>query len=1067
MGTLADITSKASNKNMRNLNSPMGIPKNAPSQSDGNGKSNFMSPTMASTKKTNASPISKDDTRNSTPTSVRLEKASTAKWMTSAAKRVGLRRVTADGTPRSKKEGLKLSSNAVTFPDKLSGFSYSKMPESPQPKPQPLSMLSDKPLPSPPVAQVMTSSYGEPRSLIDASEQPLRRTSPKSPRKQEEWPVLFPQKPTTPDAIRQILHQTTPEPVRLTSNGQERYPRLSGSQSANASLAQEPVTRLPPTVQIQRKQVSTNNLRENNAATSAANGGLGNDAHEATSKHSDSVPRDLKKAHRLSAGAAAVEKSTAEAKSVKEPRPTRTSSLRARIAAGQVIKDSPNKVLGFTDFTAERLPSANTSKEEMGSAAGSNARPSTSFGKVFTKKPSKEFLAGTRAPAQFVAGSRRPVARRPSSRNSLRSEAKASSPTSLEPSAPASAIPTTRTDTSSRKSSIPLFRNTVPTTTDGAYTKYLPIAHSMSIPSSEVGVPANDNFRIFDDRSNASTQDVGNSIAATAGGSDHMPALESIAESPKSTFRSKRLSSNSPTFGPMLKISSSADRLIMGTEGVNKENRPVAKTKSKELFRAVVTNEHRNSMKSKTLDHEAKNSTERPIPSQGVPEILQRDGSVTDAPKAAKVKAANLHSISTTHKLEGDAYKKSAEKTSKDNGSLGAMDTFVTTIEQRERPSNGTGEENQEAVRESFYSANPEPFIWPVEISPTPMSDAIPIVPAFLPRTLQKHVEKSGGISEITGANGVKERTDGYGTIPRDANFFEQSAPSTPKQTSENDTETSSSSFPPRSSSRMQHPDYTMDGSAKGSSTSSLDHTSTHLQNEISVYDFAKPNVSDADSFSRPIIGGPKKSHREISSQTINTDVTSKRDSAIRISHRSQSSVSKGLMSNFRGLFHKRTSDASETPTVRSNKKGSKRPTVNSHGSPSPSMSNIHPLHRPTQASINRTNATIQRSSGNSLLAAGAPSTPSFNSPLPTEISTTTSLAMQILESARMENSSPKKERLLSLGKIMVDSITQARDAEKAMEEAKQAARKAEVAYILCKKSVADVAGMVQGWRDN
>ncbi|KAL8876749.1 MAG: hypothetical protein Q9192_008807, partial [Flavoplaca navasiana] len=61
-----------------------------------------------------------------------------------------------------------------------------------------------------------------------------------------------------------------------------------------------------------------------------------------------------------------------------------------------------------------------------------------------------------------------------------------------------------------------------------------------------------------------------------------------------------------------------------------------------------------------------------------------------------------------------------------------------------------------------------------------------------------------------------------------------------------------------------------------------------------------------------------------------------------------------------------------------------------------------------------------------------------------------------ILESARKESSSPKKERLLSLGKIMVDSITQARDAEKAMEEAKQAARKAEVAYALCKKS---------GWR--
>ncbi|KAL8814989.1 MAG: hypothetical protein Q9223_005834 [Gallowayella weberi] len=1049
MGTLTDITSKASNKNIRDLNSPMGTSKNAPSQSHGNTKSNFMSPTMASTKKaTNASPAPKDDTRNSTPTSIRLEKASTAKWMTSAAKRVGLRRVAGDGTPRSKKEGLKLSSNTVTFPDKLSGFSYSKMPESPQPKPPSMSILSDKPLPSPPVAQVMTGSYGVPRSLIDASEQPLRRTSPKSPLKQEDWPVLFPEKPTSPDIIRQTLHQTTPEPVRLISNGQERYPRLSGSHSANTNPPQESMIRLPSSVQIQRKQVPANSFRDNSAATSAPNG-LDDDAHKVTSKYSDSLPSETKNAHRLSAGAAAVEKSTAEAKSIKEPRQTRTSSLRARISAGQVIKDSPNKVLGFTDFTAEKAPLTKTGKEALGSVAASQVRPSTSFGKVFTKKPSKEFLAGTRAPAQFVAGSRRPAARRPSSRNSLRSESRASSPNFLEPSRPAPAVPTARTEASSRKSSIPILRNNVPTATDETSPKHLPIAQSMSRQFSETGVTLNDDFKIFVERSNASTEYAGNGIVATAGNADHKGILESIAESPKSTFRSKRLSSHSPTFGPMLKISSSADRLIMGMEDVNKENRSLAKKRSKDLFRAAVTNEHRNSIKSKTLDHEATKSTGRSSSSQGVPESLQDDNSVA-------------------HK-EADSTMDFEEKTSRDNGSSENEDTLVIATEQRESPPNGTGKENQEAVRESSYSANPEPFIWPVEIGATPMSDAMPVVPAFLPEALQQHVHKSDSISQITGTDGVKERNDGSGTVPRKNNLVEnreQSAPSTPKQTSKSDTETPASSFPPRSSSRMQQPDYTVDGSAKGSPTSSSDQASMRLQNKISVQDFAKPNISDADSFSRLNDVGPKTAHREMSSRTIHTDVASKRDSSTHISQRSQSSVSKGLMSNFRGLFHKRTSDASETPNLRSNKKGCKRPTVNSHGSPTPSMSNIHPLHRPTQASINRSNATIQRSSGNSLVT-GAPGTPAVISPLPNEISTTTSLAMQILESARKENSSPKKERLLSLGKIMVDSITQARDAEKAMEEAKQAARKAEVSYVLCKKSIADIANMVQEWKDN
>ena len=64
-----------------------------------------------------------------------------------------------------------------------------------------------------------------------------------------------------------------------------------------------------------------------------------------------------------------------------------------------------------------------------------------------------------------------------------------------------------------------------------------------------------------------------------------------------------------------------------------------------------------------------------------------------------------------------------------------------------------------------------------------------------------------------------------------------------------------------------------------------------------------------------------------------------------------------------------------------------------------------------------------------------------------------------------MEQSSPKKERLLELGSVMVEALTQARDAERAMEEAKQAARKAEVAFLCCEKSVKDVTRSVMVWK--
>ncbi|KAL8732979.1 MAG: hypothetical protein Q9166_002377 [cf. Caloplaca sp. 2 TL-2023] len=1059
---------------MRNVNSPLQTPKNAPSQSDSNTvKGNFMSPTMASTKKANAPSTSREETRSATPSSIKLEKASTAKWMTFAAKRVGLRRVGGDGTPRSKKEGLKVPHNALTFPDKLSTPSHTKMPDSPRPKVTPASSLSDKPLPSPPIAQVMTNAIEEPRSLIDAREKPLRRTSPKSPQKQEEWPVLFPEKPTAPDAIRQALHQTTPEPIRSISIGQERYPRLSGSQSADTTLDQEPVTRLPLIVQIQRKQMSTDSLREQNAIPSAVNGPK-NDAVNPTAqkraKHSELFPRESRNSHRLSAGAAAVEKASAEAKSIKEPRQTRTSSLRARISAGQVIKDSPNKVLGFTDFTAESVPSRKTNKEDMWATTDLPVRPSSSVAKAFTKKPSKEFLGGTRAPAQFVAGSRRPAARRPSSRNSLRSESRASSPTLLEPSRPAPPVPTVKTDAANRKSSIPIFRNIVSTTMEQANSNGLPIEISKSAQHLKTDDATRNNFEIFEGRPNTSTTDTGSIAVGGAGSSDQTAVLEAIEESPRSTFRSKRISSNSPTFGPMLKISSSADRLILGTEDTNKENRPLAKKRSKGLFRAAVTNEHRNVTKGRTTSiYEMKYSIGRPLSSQGFPENRQDNDTAAGVPRAKKVKSIDLSNVISV-KAEPNA--KIGDEIVEKRTSSATDTSFFDAIEQPNSQPEGA-EEQMNAVRanETSYSANPAPFISPVKDSAVPISDATPVVPAYLPETLQEHVHKSNGTPEITRFDEVKERNGGNGDLRINTitqRTTEQSAPSTPQQKPESNMETPSSVFPPRSSSRMQHPDYTVNRSAKNSPTSSLEGAAVRLEKELSISELAKPKISEADSFSLPIDMGANTSRQEISSQTILADVASKRDSTARNSHRSQVSVSKGLMSNFRGLFHKRTSDASETTDLRSNKKGSKRPTVNSHGSPFPSMSNIHPVHRPTQASLNRTNANshanAQRTSGHSLLST-APGTPALNSPIPTEISTTTSLAMQILESARKESSSPKKERLLSLGKIMVDCITQARDAEKAMEEAKQAARKAEIAHALCKKTVGDVANMIQEWK--
>lgn len=939
------------------------------------------------------------------------------------------------------------------------------MPESPLPSPILTPSLNNKPLPSPPIAQFTTGSVEEPRSLIDASERPLLRSSP---RRAEEWPVLFPQKATTPNTRDEPRIEQSQEPAQTVSEGQERYPRRSGSESASARLDQEPISKIPSAIKIQGKKVSATILRDTHGRASSKEGrkpGSVNPAPTQANKKSRTLPNQSKTSHRLSAGAAAVEKSSNEVNSIKEPRQTRTSSLRARISAGHVIKESPNKVLGFTDFTAEKVPSTKASKESLGSAAAFRTRASSSLSNAFTKKSSKDSLRASRAPAQFVAGSRRPVARRPSSRGSLRTDSRASSPTFLEPLRPAPSAPFPEADGSTRESSNPVSRNSVPNTVDQASLEgAIPLEHTKASRDS-----SND-FEIFEEKPNVPTQE-SKRDAPTAGNLDPTGILESIEESPQSTFRSKHISSKSPTFGPTLTISSSAHRLIMGTKDLNKENRPLTRKRSRDLFRAAVSSEHKGVTTSKVSSPATSKSTGRPLSSQGFPENRSRNESAITAPRAKKVKSADLSSISSSYKLKTESVPIKYGDAEEGKAASAADDPSSRAIQQRETSPQRVGEQAEAATESRIYSSiGITAPISPVKDSVTPVSDAIPVIPTFLPETLQEYVRSSDGASKVARVDEVKDRKARHCPIVINTDLqqaSELSGPSTPKKGQEYSGKDATSPFPPRSSSRTNHPDYTINRSAKNSPTSLLERAAFQLRKEISASQSAEPKAADISDLFPPLNTAAAPSRHAISSQTILAEPASKRDSTARDSTRSQSSISKGLMFKARGLFHhKRTSDNNEVPNIRSTKKGSKRPTVTASGSPFASMSEIHPVHRPTQPSSNRNNTTVQRTSGHGM-PPGAPDTPAFTSPKPTELSTTTALAMEMLESARKENSSPKKKRLLGMAEIVVDAITQARNAERAFEEAKQAARKAEVAHARCKRSVSDIAALVKEWKDD
>lgn len=1000
----------------------------------------------------------------------------------------------------------------------------------------------DKPLPNPPSGQTSEpGEFVESKTLIDASDKPLRRRSPPGMAMDEEdWPVLYPNRPTSPGTLQEMMRETGSQLAQQAKSGQkERYPILGNTLRQVPDEEQLPVSRYSAMYKIPRKEISSPSL----GTLSSANK---DEAAESTHIDDpfkdgvyDSGPVVPAKSTRttstspsiLSAGAAAVEKSAQGSRPAIEPRQTRTSSLRARLSAGQLVKDPQNKVIGFTDFTATPEPAlvgirrdslrarkeaqarrsitpphplhTNSSKESISGnraqASRSLTPPAKPVPHPLRPKPSRESIGGNRAPAQFVAGSRRPIhPRRPTSRGSLRSEFRESTPplpiapsSRSAPNRPAPAIPAPKTQNikhgksseqahvdapaSPRKSSIPVPRQL------GSNMPRQPSTNNESeasdpkeLGASEVKEDARDEFAIFEGQPSLDiARDLDQTLSDSSlgglkqtysvGYSTQAPVdnygahvLESIEESPQHAYKFKRLSTASPEFGPTLKISRSAERFIMGPDSKTEKNTLNTK-KSKELDRTMMEKDQKGRKDDANSSIPAsKNESDRPSSSQGLSRLDSHVDLIDTKAREKKVKSADLgklspaidHLLNGSHKLIPRLNHESRDVSARGSStSTSFNDPFFDASSQLQvNPDKGNGGDSPDLA-----ATGEESWIPPLGEDSGFSSDKVPVAHGLLPsgahieNVIQPNHKLSDEASPFEDpAIAAKDFAQEHKDNDDDKSIID--LPSTPEQRPPKQTD--SGNHPPRSSSRMAHPDFT---TAKNSPVSPLsaDHQPP------------TPSIDKLQNFAhRQNNLGSLRGHG--TSQLDLSNQASKRDSTAHESNKSQASASKGSLSIFRGLFHKRSS---ENEPLKSGKKPKPKATVNaSSGSPFPPISDVHPIHRPTLASIARSAAGNTRPT--TATRPATPATPSPFSTLPTESSTSTHLAMELLDLSRKERSSPKKEKLLQLGSVMVEGITQARNAEKAMEEAKQAARRAEVAYALCKKSLAEVTRCVETWRD-
>ena len=821
----------------------------------------------------------------------------------------------------------------------------------------------NKPLPSPPAGVAGGSSpLKSPRCLLDASEQPLKRSSPG--KLEEDWPALAPERPAASKGDSSVNIEQV-----------ERYPKRPDGTYIKDSDAGEKKATIVSARRVQRKKVSSGIVSEDSASI---------------------IQGDVKASASMLNVVGAVDPAQGPAQKkfgVEEPCQIHTSSLRAERAAASVSYS--HKRHGRADPIATdwayKQPTQRTSRANIG------------------------------PPANFVGGRRRSAPRRPDSRGSNQGIQNISPPASSVPVEPSTetVFQDIARGTARRRSSIPILRAQAAQSSSGTRA------------SKTISDGTNTTINVFEDT--AST-------------------LDTIQGSPTQDYHTKRLSMTSPTYGPVLRISRSAEDVIMGA-GSDKENEIKEENQKNPATKAVLT------------------STNRAYPAYNNRSISTRRFATTAAgPGELNIRSTNVESLQPSNipncirphseevikpKLLEDPFldqpiKSGSEAAAADDGA----DPFKSTVD----------EVGADAPRETIpvasltegealESSNME-WISPVareartismeSIKPVPKHYSPPVPPKKNEDSRDTAIkEKSPEISKCADASSTLKVSDDLtqcilSNVSRasEAELAPEKHKSPLTAQMEDKNSAGSTQFPPRSSSRTVH--YTL---------GSLDPERPELKSPTHQTELGHRKVTERETLRPYAVDGG----------TIKVEMKGRprpRESTALESTKSSNSISKGVISNIRGLFHKRSAietDAAITP------KPMKKPKKAADKTPT---SNVHLAHRPTASSTKRSREQSPFPRVTHMTS------PAYKSPAPSQVSSSTTLAMHILESARNERSSPKKERLLELGKIMVDTITQARDAERAMEEAKHATRKAEFAYAQCTKSVGDVARCVVSLRN-
>ena len=426
-----------------------------------------------------------------------------------------------------------------------------------------------------------TISSGSPlrqsRSLIDASERPLRRNSPGDPDRLEEWPVLYPQKPSSsPSPSRHSMRDGTLaiiEQLRSKSGGYETNQRANGEGVDDTRVSSSSST---GTVMHNTKLVEPDSSRE-------TYGSLDDSSAEKSSIQPNgfaSLGKDIEIP--LGPIRVPISEKRSVSKELPQIRQTRTSSLRASLAASRGAESSPTAIALDRDgdhhrpIRGTRIPLKSTNGPRPASISQSGKSDITKQGidvvvggvETMSSERGNTEEQSPAAPSANDSVKRRSVVFGSTKPSSPLTPPSATLPRSLLPTASsakkAHSAPNRHVLARISPFSAPTFDS------NSLRSKKQPNRTSKStLDESSFGLPSTQ--RAFSGnlssdyipRSNLA-DGIQTSTTKSANGSPKVcPSADRNGQ-----FTLKRLSQADPDYGPTLKIHSSAERLIMG------ENQP-------------------------------------------------------------------------------------------------------------------------------------------------------------------------------------------------------------------------------------------------------------------------------------------------------------------------------------------------------------------------------------------------------------------------------------------------------------------------------------------------------------